>query len=359
MRIVQVITRPQRRGAEIFAAQLSEELLKLGHQVTLISLFKSDQALDFVGEQVNLNLDFKGKIDIQGFKKLAQKLREFNPEVVQANASETLRMCVGARWFYKGHYHLIYRNANQIGGFLKGSLRRIWNKFLMSQVDVVISVSESTRSDFIKSVGLKKKVVVLPIGIDPEKINQSLSLDYPPISAPYLIQIGSLVQEKDPLGMIDMFTKLQIPDLKLIFLGSGPLESSLREKVLRLGLTSQVILVPNQTNIFPYLAHALALVMPSKVEGLPGVILEAMYCKVPVIAYGVGGIPEVLINQKTGWCIPAGNSKLFQQAISALQGLEPNDNAQLLANAHHLTLQKFTITQISNQFEVLYQTLAR
>ncbi|MFC5190310.1 glycosyltransferase [Algoriphagus aquatilis] len=357
MRIVQVVTRPQRRGAEIFAAQLSEQLIKLGHQVTLIALFKSEQGLDFDGEQIKLELDSRGKIDFKGFKLLAQKLRELNPHVVQANASEALRMCVGAGYFYKGQYKLIYRNANQISPMLKGRLAKIWNKFLLSQVDGIISVSDASRWDVIQTFSLRKRMVTIPIGVNSEEINQKLAKADSPISSPYLIQIGSLVPEKDPLGMLEIFKELQIPNLKMVFLGSGPLEDSLTDQIQMLGLSDQVLLIPNQANIFPYLAKASALVMTSKVEGLPGVILEAMYCKVPVIAYGVGGIPEILKNGKTGWCMTPSDSNAFINSIHEVLTMEAFAKQEILNQAHHLVLSHYTLPQVTRQFEDFYKDL--
>ena len=63
------------------------------------------------------------------------------------------------------------------------------------------------------------------------------------------------------------------------------------------------------------LSGAKALVMPSKIEGLPAVILEAMYCRIPVIAYEVGGIGEVLQRKETGWAVPAGDRLAFEAAV--------------------------------------------
>lgn len=357
MRIVQVVTRPQRRGAEIFSVQLSEELIKLGHEVTLISLFGSDQGLNFDGDHIKLELDSKGKIDLYGFKLLAQKLRELNPHVVQANASETLRMCVGASYFYKGRYKLIYRNANQISLLLKSGLSKIWNQFLLNQVDGIISVSEASRLDIIQTFALQKRIVTIPIGVNSEEINQKLSKVDSPIPTPYLIQIGSLVPEKDPLGMLEIIKELQTPNLKLVFLGSGPLEASLKNKIRQLGLTDQILLIPNQANIFPYLMNASALVMPSKVEGLPGVILEAMYCKIPVIAYGVGGIPEVVKNGKTGWCITPNDTKSFINSIHEVLDMKVFAKQSTLNQAYELVLSYYSLPQVTRQFELFYQDL--
>src|SRR5688572_12946401 len=106
MRIVQVITRPQRRGAEIFALQFSERLLLMGHEVTVISMFEGEEGLKFSGNWIRLDLERMRKIDLAGFRILAKALERIGPELVQANASETLRMMVGARQFFKRNYRL-------------------------------------------------------------------------------------------------------------------------------------------------------------------------------------------------------------------------------------------------------------
>lgn len=357
MRIVQVITRTQRRGAEIFAIQLAEELTRLGHELTLISLFKSEQNLVFNGEFIQLNLPDRGKIDWRGFKELSRVIRTINPEIIQANASETLRMCVGARFFFKGNYKLIYRNANQMSVLLKSKLHQIWNQVLLSQVDAIVSVSEASKIDLMKTFNFQRPIRVIPIGIVPEEINKKLLQFTPALPKPYIIQIGGLVPEKDPLGMLELFKELSIPNLHLIFLGSGPLEEELKEKINEMKLGGLVIHLPNQTNIFPYLSKALALVMPSKVEGLPGVILEAMYCKVPVVAYGIGGIPEVIQNEKTGWLIPPANSANFKDSLrQILEIVSPKSDPRIL-NSYRLVVSDFLLPQIALRFQAFYREI--
>src|SRR5690606_29754358 len=75
-----------------------------------------------------------------------------------------------------------------------------------------------------------------------------------------------------------------------------------------------------------------ALVLPSLVEGLPGVVLEAMASRLPVIAYNVGGISEIL-TEETGFVVPPGNEqRLGERVIEALieTSTERRDRAELL-----------------------------
>lgn len=352
-----MITRPQRRGAEIFAAQLGEQLMELGHEVILISLFRSDQNPAFRGTFIQLDLPFRGKLDLQGFYILSKLFREINPDIVQANASDTLRMAVGARYFFKGHYQLVYRNANQISEFINGSIQKKWIQFLLSKVDAVVSVSEASKKDLLQTFLFPKPIEVIPIGIDQLGINTKLKTKLTDLPTPYLIQIGGLVDEKDPLGMVDIFHQIENSNLNLIFIGSGVLETSLRNHISELGLESKVQILSNQENIFPYLKKAKALVMPSKIEGLPGVILEAMYCQIPVVAYDVGGISEVIQTGKTGWLIPAGDKEKFAQAIESVLAVEPNELDQITENGKKLVLEKYTLEKVAIQFEEFYKNL--
>jgi glycosyltransferase involved in cell wall biosynthesis len=359
MKIVQLITRPQRRGAEIFAIQLAEKLKDLGHQVIVISLFEGNGNLAYSGEFIQLNLSNRGKLDFNGFKILADTLKNLQPDLVQANASHTLRMGVMARKIYGGNYPIIYRNANQLSQFIKGKLQKLWNHWLLRQVDGIASVSHASKNDLLANFSFPNPIEVIPIGIDGIEIESKSKsrLEITSINQPYIIQIGGLVSEKDPLGMLGIFSRLSGQNIQLVFLGSGSLEENLMTKIKELNLESRVIVIPNQANIFPVLSLASALVMPSKIEGLPAVILEAMFLKIPVVAYGVGGIPEVLKNEETGWCVPPNDQNAFVSALEKVLAIDTDLKEAILSNAHQVVISDYTLQKVSLQFEDFYKRL--
>lgn len=357
MRIVQLITRPQRRGAEIFAVQLAEQLKLLGHQLWVVSILKGPGGLEFSGDFIKLDLDGISKLDVKGFKKLADLLREIGSDIVQANAADTLRYAVGARLSGAGAFKLIYRNANTISQFIATRMQLLFNKLLHSRVDAVISVSDHSRKDYQKLFN-PKQIISIPIGIDPLEIQSKIEK---PTSGKdgYLLFVGSMVAEKDPLGMLDIFKEIVKvnPSLKLKFLGSGPLQQIVTERIYAETLMDSIELIPNQSNIFPLLSKAVALLMPSKIEGLPGVILEAMYCQVPVIAYNVGGVSEVLINKETGWLIEAGDINAFGESILEVLNTTSAELQKITSTAKALVLKNYQIDQIAKEFESYYFTL--
>jgi glycosyltransferase involved in cell wall biosynthesis len=360
MKIIQLITRTQRRGAEIFASQLAQKLQEKGHVVLVISIYRGEAKLPFYGklETLNANPSLRG-VDPKAWKRLDTLIREFQPDIVQANASDTLKYAAFSKKLYGWNAPLVYRNANTISGFLDTMAKRIVNRWLMAEVKAVVSVSEATLRDFSRIFRVKHQVAI-PIGIDADVISHSLqAVDSSPISRDYLICIGGLVPEKDPMGMLELFESLSkdFPKLQLVFLGSGPLSEVLCTQIHQRGWEGKVRVIPNQENIFPLLSHAKALVLPSRIEGLPAVILEAMYCRIPVIAYEVGGIGEVIQGGGTGWLVSAGDSDVFQAAIRECLTLPETELRQITQSAKELVEEKYELNAIVAAFEAYYKEL--
>ena len=358
LRILQLITKKQRRGAEIFAAQLSERLAGMGHEIRMVAVFGGEGELPFSKEIECLDGERKHRFwDWKAWKKLHDIIQEFKPDIIQANASECLKYAAFSKKIWAWQNRLIFRNANQMSLFLNHPAQKVLNRWWMGSVAGAASVSEICRKDF-GELFPHKQTSLLPIGIEPKDI-QAKSVDDHVVSLPkrFLLFAGGLVPEKDPIGLLEIFHSIQDPNLSLMFIGSGILESELRKKIQLLGMLDRVIVLENQKNIFPILAKAEALLLPSKIEGLPAIILEAMFCKIPVIAYGVGGIPEILKNGETGWCIPPGDKLGFIQAIQEVSNLDSIAKGQILDNAFAMVRERFTLEKVTQQFEEFYQSI--
>ncbi|TDQ19568.1 glycosyltransferase involved in cell wall biosynthesis [Algoriphagus boseongensis] len=358
LQILQLITQKQRRGAEIFAAQLSERLEEMGHEIRMVSVFEGDGELPFSKEVVCLGGKREYRFwDWKAWKKLNDLIRDFNPDIVQANASDCLKYAAFSKKIWGWDNPLIFRNANQMSLFLNHPIQRGLNNWWIGSVNGVASVSEICRNDF-GELFPHKQPILLPIGIEPldiqEKRKDNFSL---PLPKRFLLFAGGLVPEKDPLGLLEIFHSILDPNLSLIFIGSGILENSLRERINSLGLQERVKIFDTQKNIFPILVNAEALLLPSKIEGLPAIVLEAMFCKIPVVAYGVGGIPEVVINGETGWCINPGDQKSFAYAVAEVVYQDPESKDKILENAFLMVQENFTLEKVSPQFEAYYRSI--
>ena len=119
-----------------------------------------------------------------------------------------------------------------------------------------------------------------------------------------MISVGRLSPEKGQAGLLQAFAKLRAahPELQLRLVGDGPDRASLETLAMELGFSEAVTFagrLPEEETLAE-IARADLLVLPSFMEGLPIVLVEAMAVGVPVIASRVAGIPELVEDDRTG-----------------------------------------------------------
>ena len=360
MKIINLIQKPQLRGAEIFACQLSNHLEKSGHEVLVITIFKGDAVLPFKGKIVHLGRPGNKRfVDYKGWQELNRIIRDLNPDIIQANAADTLKFAVGSKLLYSWKNALVYRNANKSGDFINSNFKLIFNKFLISQVDFVISVSKECELDFIKTFNYpKEKINTVEIGVEEELVSDYLPIDLKPVfdKGQVITHIGGFVKEKNHFGLLRIFKEVVVnqPNLQLLLIGKGKLRDETRKLAADLGIEENVHFLGYRTDVLDILKYSDAFVLPSLIEGLPGVILEAMYCQTPVIAYDVGGIKEVVIPGKTGWLLNKNDEKGFSRDL--LIALEDEAVASdRVGKAHRMILDKFLNSTISSRFLAIYK----
>ena len=87
-------------------------------------------------------------------------------------------------------------------------------------------------------------------------------------------------------------------DARLQLLGDGELKENMMQLAGQLNITDAVEFAGLQSNVYPWLHNADVFVLPSKFEGMPMTLIEAMGTGLPIIASDVGGIPDMLMDQK-------------------------------------------------------------
>lgn len=120
---------------------------------------------------------------------------------------------------------------------------------------------------------------------------------------------GRLSPEKGCLEMLDAFRCLQheVEQVKLMYVGEGPLEETIRRSIHHLNLEKKIIMAGYYREVRPLYEAIDVLVCPSKTEGLSNVILEAFaYCR-PVVATSVGGNPEIITDNVSGLLVGFGD----------------------------------------------------
>lgn len=363
MKIIQVIQQPQLRGAEIFACQLSNHLQKIGHEILLVSIFKDDSKLPFSGPIINLQRPLSKRFcDPKGWRKFNKIIENFKPDIIQANASDTLKFTTSSKLMYSWGQPIIYRIASKMGDYISSSSRYFLNKFYLSRIDYFISVSEECRADFIDTFHFpQEKVETVEVGVEEKEI-KGIPGDLQEImgSGPIISHVGGFVHEKNHDGLIRIFNEVlkNNSDAQLLLIGKGILQEKIRDMVLSYNLSENVHFLGYRNDVLEVIHHSDVFVLPSIIEGLPAVLLEAMYSETPVVAYDVGGVSEILTDGITGWLIKKGDEKGFADAIQVIlkDKFEP---VKRTSEAKKMVEERFKNSKISLRFAEAYQKVLR
>ncbi|GHA30306.1 glycosyltransferase family 1 protein [Salinimicrobium marinum] len=355
LKILQLIQKKQYRGAEVFCCQLSNHLIELGHEVEVYSIYDGNASLPLLYKQVKTLARPRNRrfIDYHGWSQLARIIEEFQPDIVQANAADTLKYAVLSKIFFNWKKPLVYRNASASSFYVKTRFSKKINEFLLKRVDAIVSVSKASKDDLNKLFPFTSTITsVVPVGVE---VKGFLGGDHFKTESQHkkkLLHIGSFTKEKNHYGLLDIFQRIlnDEPSVELHLVGEGILRDKIEQKVSQLDLKGSVHFHGEVEDPTLFLKSSDIFMLPSLIEGLPAVVVEAMNQNLPVVAYNVGGISEVLSNN-TGYLIEKNNESSFADAV--LKDLE-NSDKQKVENAFNLVSEKFRNSEIAKQFLQIY-----
>lgn len=173
--------------------------------------------------------------------------------------------------------------------------------------------------------------------------------------------VGNLSPVKGQLELIRAFAMARktIPDLALLIVGSTLFnrhegyEQELQREIRALNLAAHVRFLGQRSDVPEIMRELDLLVMNSRSEACPLVALEGMHAGVPILATAVGGVPELLRHEESGWLVPpGGEGKLGEAIVSLLK--RPSLRERLAANAQQRVNQAFPMDKFIKEFETIY-----
>ncbi|WP_373896156.1 N-acetyl-alpha-D-glucosaminyl L-malate synthase BshA [Virgibacillus natechei] len=172
-----------------------------------------------------------------------------------------------------------------------------------------------------------------------------------------IIHISNFRKVKRTDDVIRTFYKIREKiKSKLLLVGDGPDYADTNELVHKLGLTDSVLFLGKQKNISDLLSISDLKLLLSDKESFGLVLLEAMSCEVPCIGTNVGGIPEVIRHNETGYIIELGDlDGAANHAVRLLS--DPDLLEQFSRNALLHARNKFHSKKIVEQYSSLYDKL--
>ncbi len=216
-------------------------------------------------------------------------------------------------------------------GAVSALLRKIYSKVLNNSKNST-SVNMVFLDEMKSVTQNKEKIRYIPNGVDsklftPEKKDNSLRKKYG-ITGPFLLFIGRITEKKGISYLIEAMpeVKKQIPNAKLMIIGSGELEDSLKQLSSNLNVSNSIIFTGPITNkeLPKYYASADLFIAPSITtkdgdrEGFPTVFLESMSSGTPVLTTKIDGIKEIIIEGKNGFLVDQKSSSQLADSIISL-----------------------------------------
>jgi glycosyltransferase involved in cell wall biosynthesis len=179
-----------------------------------------------------------------------------------------------------------------------------------------------------------------------------------PGSCPLIGMVANFAPEKDHelfLAMAELI-RAKRPEAHFVLIGDGPRRAAIQRLVVDRGLGDAFRFVTGKDRLRPYYEAMDAVVLTSKTEGLPNVVLEAMAYGRPIVAATAGGIPEVVSDRVTGRLIASRAPQDFADAV--LELLEkPDDAARMGRQAAVYALDRFSVGSMAQAYRALYLKL--
>ncbi len=226
-------------------------------------------------------------------------------------------------------------------------------------VDTVVCVAESIARIHRDAGVPAAKLQVIPNGL-PE-ICETQAKDglgaAQPGGAPWLAAyVGRLSSEKGPDLFLDTLIPVcqRQPRVHAVMLGEGPERDALQQRIDAAGLGERITLPGFQRDMRGWMKRLDALVISSRTEGTPMILLEAMQDGVPVVAFGVGGIPDVIEHGHNGLLArPLATTELGEHLEALLQ--DPEQADELVARARQTQRQRYHLPTLAQRWAQVYR----
>jgi len=321
-------------GAERAMLKLAGGIAGHGYDVDLVLSRAEGHYLQEVPDSVRI-VDLHARRVLSSIPGLVRYLRRERPNAMLTSMNYVNIVGIWARTLARVDTRLIVNEQNALSLEAAHSPRRRHRlmprliKRFYPWADGVTSVARGTADDLVSTAGVSPNLIEVvhnPIVTTELRALVAEPLGHPWFGTgqvPVVLGVGRLAPQKDFGTLIRAFARvIERRPCRLMILGDGPERASLEALVAERGLTGSVDLPGWVSNPYPHMAHAGVFVLSSRWEGLPSVLIEALFCEVPVVATDcLSGPREILEGGRYGALVPVGYEEALAAAIeTALAG---------------------------------------
>ncbi len=291
-------------------------------------------------------------LDAAHARALARHLRALRPDIVHAHSSKggvlgrwaSISTGIGRRVLSPHVFAFLH---TRFGPLSRAAYRTV-ETWLGKRTDRVVAVS-SSEGESIRGSGVvpPERVRVVPNGIDPAPFEAALPVDRAalttPSDVPLAVLIGLVYEAKGQDLALEALRRPGCEELHLWIAGEGPLRARLEERARATGVADRVRFLGWRDDVPALLAAADFLVLPSRWEALPYVVMEAMASRRPVVAARVGGVRELLQDGRAGFDCAVGDVDDLAAALSRMIALGPQARAAMSERGRAWVEERFSV----------------
>lgn len=230
------------------------------------------------------------------------------------------------------------------------------NRKYAGYIDLNIVASETLREILTREYGEKdEKIRVIIHGIDvegtfnPRRIPQELVTAAGGIPPEKMVVgfFGRFSSEKCPEAVVDMANAMRdADDVYWVMTGNGPQYRKVKEKIRRMGLEQSITAPGFVDDVRAYLARTDVVVIPSRIEGIPIILMEALAMGIPVVASRIGGVPSIIEEGQNGFLCEPGQVNDFAEKIRLLRS-DRSLRCRMGKNAREYAEQHLDVAQMN------------
>lgn len=258
---------------------------------------------------------------------------------------------------------VILREAILVSSLLPGEIKnhRLWAQLYRHSyrhADAIVCLSDSMVADMETNFGLpRNKMVRIYNPVDAEKVSADAALEPNPYNGPgpHLVAAGRLTRQKGFDVLLDAMPAVLavIPTARLVIIGEGPLREVLEKQAHSLKLTISVSFPGFQKKPWAYFQHADAFILPSRYEGMPNAMMEALALGTPVVATNCpGAVAEIAAMTPEIAMVPTEDPQALAKTIISTCDISASGNGQKRAPRAGLGL--FDVQRVVDDYSAIF-----
>lgn len=306
-------------GAERVIANLAEYFYSQNYEVYVVTKLKEKDEYTLSSGITRIIADITAEEETNSrignlyarIRKLRKIWKEMKPDVIVSFIRKNNVMAIVSSRFL--NIPVVVSVRSDPKRELQGKVMKLLSLFLFHFADGIVLQTKQARDFFPKS--LQKKAVILPNSINPAFLNVQNKVE----KQKEIVAVGRIDKNKNQRMLVEAFLEIanDYPDWCVRLYGDGEESLKLKELVKKVGMEKQVFFMGQVSNVAEEVCKASIFVLPSKCEGMPNALIEAMTLGTAVISTDCpcGGPADLIQNGENGILIGVDDKNALKEAL--------------------------------------------